>query len=148
MSRRFPVWAVALIIGTLVIATLVAAAQDRRSPTTPTNLRITASRRPRFPWLGVHRPIRRVLVLRSKERWRLRASGPAADDHDAYEVVARSDAHVLRLRRRHRREPLGEQQHGESHHAAGHDPSKPSPHDLGDVGGSNDDLDRLDPGGG
>ena len=43
MSRRFPVWAVALIIGTLVMATPVAAAQDRRSPTTPTNLRITAS---------------------------------------------------------------------------------------------------------
>ena len=44
MSRRSPVWvALALIIGTVVIAAPVGAGQDRKPPTTSANLRITAS---------------------------------------------------------------------------------------------------------
>ena len=44
MTRRLPVWAaLALIIGTLAIAAPAGAARDRRAPTTPANMRITAA---------------------------------------------------------------------------------------------------------
>ena len=44
MSRRLSLWAaIALIISTLAMAIPVAAAHDRRLPTTPANLEITAS---------------------------------------------------------------------------------------------------------
>lgn len=44
MTRRLPVWAaLVLIIGSLAIATPAGAARDRTAPTTPTDLRITAS---------------------------------------------------------------------------------------------------------
>ena len=75
MSRRSPVWvALALIIGILVNAAPVAAAPDRRPPTTPGQ---TAHHRVHGDqcFTGVERIDRlvQVLVLHPIERWRLRA---------------------------------------------------------------------------
>jgi len=71
-----------------------------------------------------------LVVLRPVGRGRLRPRRPATDNADSHVLVAGHDVHVLRLRRRHSRQPVGHQQHRELHHGTRHDATQPGAGDL------------------
>ena len=129
MSRRL--WArlaAGVSLGVLLPAVPAAAGRDRTPPTTPANLRITATTDDQR-LAGVERVDRQLvelLVLRPDQRRRVHPSQPAADDVDPRTAAARTHPHLLRLRPRHCRESVGEQQHGELHDAAGHKAAQPA----------------------